>query len=392
MNAPSWRSRIASLLSTSGHETTTAVLPGLLAGLHPSVPLALSLIEAAGNGAQGIARFLGAELGGRTPHRRRRLSTFGHLGIGLSSSLLALATSVAQISIFRVGSYAARGLRSPLRHGQAIEATSPLRAGRAVGFERSVSHAAAVLGPLAAAGLMFVFSPRATIALSIVPVTIALLLTTRGLQGDQPGVVPEASLRARLHQLRHGRLGRHLAAVTAYQLSSIAPALLLLRSAKVLGGSFTSTELLQVVALFYAVFQASAAVSSNWCGRLVDMFGTSPVISLASMALLGSYLGFALAPKGALLPITICFVLAGSAAGAVETAEITGIARYARAESTWTALGVLTAIQSFGRMIATAVAGLLWTTVQPAAGLLYCTPLLLLATALSYPHEVRKAD
>jgi predicted MFS family arabinose efflux permease len=43
------------------------------------------------------------------------------------------------------------------------------------------------------------------------------------------------------------------------------------------------------------------------------------------------------------------------------------------------AFGLLAAVQSFGNLVASAVAGILWTAVSPAAGLLFAAALMAVA-------------
>jgi MFS family permease len=380
---PSWRSRTASLLSTTSHEAITAVLPGLVTALTPAAPLLLALMEAFGYAAQGLGRFTGAHLGTR-PHRRRLISLLGHTGIGVSCLLIAAAASVGVVFVSRVGSWAARGVRSPLRPGQAIEAAGSDRAGLAVGLERSISFAGATLGPLAAIALLAFVPIRVAIASTLLPVVAALVLALRDKPRPRNAVVAAEPLRSRLKPLTSGTIGRHFLSVSAFRLSDIAAVMLVLRASKLLNHSFGSVQLLQSVALLYAVHQVCAALAAIPAGALSDRFGPGPVVAAGSMALLVSYAGFALSPAGDVVAVAGCLIIAGGAAGAVETAQFSGVARYAPSGSLWAGIGLLSAIESGGRLIATITAGTLWTLVSPIAGLLYCVPLLALAVILSW--------
>jgi predicted MFS family arabinose efflux permease len=72
---------------------------------------------------------------------------------------------------------------------------------------------------------------------------------------------------------------------------------------------------------------------------------------------------FAFAATGASIPLlAAAFTLAGIGIGCAATAEHAAVARHPRA-----AFGVLAAAQSFGNLIASAGAGVIYTLVSPAA-------------------------
>jgi MFS family permease len=79
--------------------------------------------------------------------------------------------------------------------------------------------------------------------------------------------------------------------------------------------------------------------------------------------------------------LALLFLLAGIAIGFIETAEQAAVASFARAprDLRGSAFGLLAAVQSFGNLAASAVAGLLWTVISPPAAFLYLTACMLLA-------------
>jgi hypothetical protein len=77
-----------------------------------------------------------------------------------------------------------------------------------------------------------------------------------------------------------------------------------------------------------------------------------------------AYAGFA-AGGTSVLALAPWFVAAGIAIGCVETAEHAAVAALAPVELRGSAFGLVAAIQSFGNLAASAVAGLLWTAASP---------------------------
>ncbi len=95
----------------------------------------------------------------------------------------------------------------------------------------------------------------------------------------------------------------------------------------------------------------------------------------ASRASCVAYVGFA-ATGASIAVLAVCFVAAGVAIGCVETAEHAAVARLAPEDLRGSAFGLLAGVQSFGNLGASATAGILWTLVSPAAGLLFAAALM----------------
>jgi MFS family permease len=72
-------------------------------------------------------------------------------------------------------------------------------------------------------------------------------------------------------------------------------------------------------------------------------------------------------------------VAAGVGIGCVETAEHAAVAALAPLELRGSAFGLLAAVQSFGNLAASAIAGLLWTAVSPRVAFAYLVAWMLLA-------------
>ena len=91
-------------------------------------------------------------------------------------------------------------------------------------------------------------------------------------------------------------------------------------------------------------------------GRLGDRRGAVLVLVLG-VALFGlAYAGFAAGPAS-VLALAPWFVAAGVAIGCIETAEHAAVAALAPVESRGSAFGLLAAVQSFGNLAASAIAG-----------------------------------
>jgi len=386
--------RVSSLLSSVGQESTTAVLAPFFAGTLGAAPVVIAVVEAAGRTGGAAARAGGSSVALRRPGIRGVFDLVGYVGAAVAAAFLSGAGAVWQAGACRAGAWAARGLGTPAELRPVSEAALAHRAGGRLGRERAVDALAAAAGPLMAVLLLAFASVRTVLLLAVVPAVAAGVASALGARAARarlgaggPGVgaggagagdlrMPPA--REAVAQLRRsGPLGRLLIGIALYEASNIAAALLLLRAAKVLPTGVGSLSRLQAVALLYVVYQLSAAAFAAWAGALAERFGAARVVAVGAVGLLVAYAGFAYAGRNEFGLMVGCFVLAGAAAGAVDAAEYAGVARLATPENRFLAVGTLIGLQNAGRVLATVTAGGLWTLVGPPAGLLICGPLLI---------------
>jgi len=374
-------SRLAYLLSTVGLESMTAVTAPFLGRTLGAAPFALAGVEAAGRAGATAARYGRNQLADRRPGLRGALDLAGSSGLALAAGFLAASSALWQAGACRAGSWAARGLGTPALEEHASATAPGHRLGRRLGFERSVGAVGAAVGALLVAVLLEVTDTRGVIGYALVPVALAVVVSVVSLARGRGAAAPSAPTQIKITKLRSGPLGVLLVGVACYEASNIAVVLLLLRASKVVSAS-EALPAIQRVALCYGLYQLSAAACAVVAGRLADRAATSLVLAAGGLSLLGAYIGLAWASAGDDLTVVLCFLLAGAAAGAVDTAEFTGVARLTSPDSRRAAFGVLTGLQSCGRVFATLTAGGLWTLVGPKAGLLVCGPLLAVAVVI----------
>jgi predicted MFS family arabinose efflux permease len=77
------------------------------------------------------------------------------------------------------------------------------------------------------------------------------------------------------------------------------------------------------------------------------------------------------------------FVLAGIGIGLVETAEHAAVARAASPDVRGSAFGLLAGTQSFGNLVASSIAGVLWTLASPTWAFAYLAAWMVVALALA---------
>jgi MFS family permease len=357
----------ASLFSDTSHEMVTSVLPTFLTSTLHSGPGALGAIDGVADALTGIAKLAGGPLA-NDPRLRSRLASSGYLGTAIATAAIGITVAVWQVAILRSIAWISRGVRSPARDMLLTDLADEDTYGRAFGVERAGDNAGAIIGPLAASGLVAVIGIRHAILLAIVPgvfAAVAITLAAREAQRSLRSTHARRTLHLNLKELRAAGLPRVLTPVALFELGNLATTLLILRTTDLLHsngrelGAATSLAI-----LLYAAHNAAATIASLGAGQLADRGGARIVFAAGALVYIGSYVLFALGPH--LWPVLlIAFALAGVGIGCAETAESTIVAWGLPDRLRANGFGVLGLTQALGDLGATLVAGLLWSFVSP---------------------------
>jgi MFS family permease len=235
----------------------------------------------------------------------------------------------------------------------------------------------AIGGPLLALGLVGLVGVRTAIMLSIIPGLLAVAAILYAIRHTAAATQRDRQpIRLRVRPVFRGRLGRLMIGVSVFELGNIAATLLILRATDLLTPGHGQDDAVQIAIALYVVYNLAAALASIPAGRLGDRRGTVRVLAGGVAAFALAYAGFA-ATEASLAVLAAAFALAGIGIGCVETAEHAAVATLAPEGLRGSAFGVLAAVQSLGNVVASAVAGLLYTVASPAAAFSYAAALML---------------
>ncbi len=286
-----------------------------------------------------------------------------------------------QVGALRVAGWVARGLRGPARSALLADVAPPDAYGRAYGLERAMDNLGAIGGPLLGLALVSTVGIRTAILLSVIPGLLAAGAIFLAVKAAPKLEKRERQpLRIRVRPVLQGGLGRLLYGITAFEVGNAAATLLILRATDELSPGHGHGSAVKLGLGLYAGYNLAAALTSLPAGRLHDRRGSIVVLSLGVAAFLVAYAGFAVT-GGTLVLLAALFFLAGAGKGLVETAEQAAVAALAPVDLRGSAFGVLAAIQSFGNLAASAIAGALWTLVSPRAAFLYLSAWMLVSLA-----------
>ena len=340
------------------------------------------MIEGLADGLGGVARLGGGALAD-DPERRRTTAVGGYTATAILTAAIGLATAVWQAGLLRIAGWVARGLRGPARSALLADVAPPEAYGRAYGLERAMDNVGAIGGPLLGLALVAAVGIRTTIVLSVIPgllAAVAIVIAIRSAPKIEQR--ERRPLRIRIRPVLQGPLGRLFYGIGAFELGNAAATLLILRATDQLDASHSHDTAVQLGLALYAGYNLAAALTSLPAGGLHDRRGSLLVLGVGGPLLprrlprvrrrggLGRTSGGALCARR-------------YRKGLVGTAEQAAAAVHAPEEIRGSAFGLLAAVQSFGNLGASAVAGALWTLVSPRIAFAYLAAWMLVSlTAL----------
>jgi MFS family permease len=188
-------------------------------------------------------------------------------------------------------------------------------------------------------------------------------------------------IRIRIRPLLHGPLARLMIGITAFEIGNCATTLLILRASQLFMAGHSKTAATQLALFLYIGYNIAAAVISIPAGWHGDRHNPIRVLAAGAVMFATGYAWFA---AGAHQPLLLlpAFVLAGLGIGCGETAESAAVASLAPGQLRGSAFGLVATVQSIGNLIASSVAGVLWSAVSPEAAFIFLAAAMAIAAAL----------
>ena len=279
---------LASLLNDIGSEMIFPLLPSFLLGFLGGNKFFLGIIEGA---ADSVASLLKLWSGGRSDQvgRRKGFVLFGYSLAAVTRPLIGFIVAPWQLLAIRVGDRIGKGVRSSPRDALIADSTDASVRGRAFGFNQAMDHLGAAIGPLLAAGFLWIWpdAMRTLFVLTIVPGLLVVLLLVFLLKETPATQPPKERIHLTLAPFDHN-FRRYLLALVIFTLGNSSDAFLLVRAGE-LGVPAKSIPLL------WCVFHIVKSSSNLILGRAVDKFGARPMIIIGWVVYAMVYIAFGLA-------------------------------------------------------------------------------------------------
>jgi MFS family permease len=363
---------VVSFLNDASSEMIYPLLPRFfVVTLRASAP-ALGLMEGIAESTASLVK-LGSGWWGDRLSRRKPLVLFGYSLAALSRPFIAAARSPIEVVLLRFADRFGKGVRGAPRDALIADSVAPKERGRAFGFQRSLDHLGAIVGPglamilllLAPGGYRLVFASAAVPALAGVAVLAAMVREPAVIRaGQAPRLLDVAGL--------GGGFWFLLATIFLFTLGNSSDAFLLLRAHD------AGIADVWIPALWMLLHAVKAACSTP-AGILSDRIPRRVLVIAGWLAYAAVYAGFAV--SHAAWQVWALFGGYGLYAGLVEGAERALIADLAPAAARGTAFGWYNLAAGIGALPASVIAGVLWKLAGPGAALGFGAAMALLAAA-----------
>ena len=349
-----WALGAVSLLMDLSSELVHSLLPVFMTAVLGASMLAVGVVEGIAEATASIVKAFSGALSDQLG-RRKPLVVLGYALAALSKPLFPLAGSVPLILAARFMDRIGKGIRSAPRDALVADVTPAGLRGRAFGLRQALDTAGAVLGPLAAVGLMLLFASdvRAVLWFAVLPAALAVAVLVAWVR--EPEGAEKVSQKENLSLTWLGKLSLRYWTVVALgavlTLARFSEAFLVLR-AQDLGMALALVPIVLVVMnVTYTAIAYPAGVAADRghrhallvCGLLALIF--SDVVLGYTRSLAGLFVGV---------------VLWGAHMGLTQGLLSALVAGAAPADLRGTAFGVFHLVSGAALLVASVLAGWLW--------------------------------
>lgn len=345
---------VVSFFTDFSSEMIYPLLPVFLSTTLGAGALALGLIEGMAESISAILKIVSGFWSDRVT-RKKPFILAGYGIAGIVRPLIGLAAVWPVVLLLRFIDRIGKGLRTSPRDALIADVTAPEIRGRAFGFHRAMDHAGAVVGPLAAAGLLTLAgcSLRQVFLLAAIPAAVVIVVIILSVK-ENPSPVKPASSSNIFHSGKSvltPNFRLYLSALLIFTLGNSTDAFLLLRlNQSGVPAAWT--------AVLWAAFHIVKMGSSYYGGILSDKIGRRISIISGWILYAGVYCAFAFIDSSAGL-ITV-FLIYGLYFGLTESSEKAWVADLAPKDARGAAYGFYNGIIGLGALPASVIFGLIW--------------------------------
>jgi MFS family permease len=383
-----WALGFGSLLMDASSELVHSLLPIFMTSVLGASMVTIGFVEGIAEATASITKLFSGVISDQVG-KRKGLLVFGYGLSALTKPVFPLATSVTWVFVGRFIDRIGKGIRGAPRDALVADITPAALRGAAYGLRQSLDSVGAFVGPLLAVVMMGTFAGdiRAVLWAAVVPACLAVALLALAVREPERAHA-EAGERVRLtaREVRElpPRYWWVVGLSAVFTLARFSEAFLVLRAQNVgLAIAYVPT----VMIVMNVVYAASAYPA----GVAADRFSPQRLLIVGTLLLAGSDLLLALAT-------TPAHVFFGTACWGLHMGLSQGllsklVADTAPARLRGTGFGIFNLVGGGALLMASVIAGVLWSTLGPSATFLAGAGFSLLAGIglLSYrtaPHRI----
>ena len=363
---------LVSFLTDMSSEMIYPLLPLFLTTVLGAGPAFLGVIEGVAESTASLLKLVSGIMSDRVRDRKGLVLS----GYGISSvarPLIAAATGPLAVLFIRFADRVGKGIRTSPRDALIADSVDPSIRGKAYGFHRSMDHAGAIIGPLAATALLatVVTDLRTVFWLSAIPGALTILLIIFKVKEVARRRGPSDGTFLRLFP--RGRLRNYILILFVFTLGNSSDAFLLLKAGE-LGVAPV------MIPLLWAYFHVVKMLSTMPFGALSDRIGRRGIIISGWGVYALTYVGFAFASSQ--LHVWLLFTIYGLFYGLTEGTEKALLADIAPAGERGSAFGWYNFAIGIGALPASLMFGFIWQTAGSGAAFCFGAGLAAVASVL----------
>jgi len=354
-----WLLGIASLFMDASSELVHSLLPVFLTSVLGASMLTIGIIEGIAEATVAITKLFSGALSDYLRHRKW-IVVAGYALAAFTKPMFPLAQSVGWVFGARFIDRFGKGIRGAPRDALIADIAPPELRGAAYGLRQALDSLGAVIGPLLAVVFMIrlVNDIRAVLWIAVLPafMAVALLLFLREPEGLAAGQAPARWSAAGASLLPRG-FWIIVVLGAIFTLARFSEAFLILRALDVGFAPGQVPVVLVVMSFSYAIFAYPAGAAADRLNhRLLLLAGVAPLVA-ADLMLAAA--------------VTAWQVLGGCALWGLHMAFTQGlfaklVADTAPAQLRGTAFGIFSLVMGVAMLLASVIAGALWTAYGPA--------------------------
>lgn len=351
----------ASLFSDISTEMLYPILPIFLTDVIKTPASIVGIIEGIAVSIQYIIQGLSGYVSDKL-QRRKPLAVIGYILSALSKPLIGLSVTWPQVLGTRFFDRMGAGIRTAPRDALIAGSADAVDRGKAFGLEGFGDNLGAVIGPVVAVLLFFALhvSIRTIFYLTIIPGLLAAFLILF-VKEHHIQIESKSKLDLSIKRFPKG-YWKYLLVTAIFGIGNSSNAFLILRTKQI------GVPLLHTI-LIYAGFNLVAAVISYPAGSLSDKFGRKTLLFISFLIFAFTYFGFAVSIN--IFVVGFLFLLYGLFSGIYRSVGKALAVDFVGHELRASAVGWYATVVGITTLIASIIAGQLWTLVSPQAAFLY---------------------